>query len=125
MSYTPTEVINVKKEECKAYIKQTKLYVALTSAFLFISAVIVIILKDRSTAELDDYILAWFIAAEVLFVCSILSGCMVLSSLAKSQGDGLFDVFCRATRLFSVLQFRSFVLGIACFIALATQLVGK
>lgn len=123
MSYAPAEVINVKKEECKAYIKQTKLYMTSTPVFLFASAALVIILKDKNVAGLDDSTLVWFVAAEVLFVSSVLSGYIVLSSLARSQGDGSFDVFCRATRLFSALQFRLFVFGIVCFIALAVHLV--
>lgn len=123
MSYTPVEVLNSKKEECTAYIKQTKRYMTLTSVFLFASAVLIIILKNKSATELGNSTLAWFVAAEVLFVCSILSGYMVLGSLTKSQDDGSFDVFCKTTRLFSTLQFRSFVFGISCFIALAAHFI--
>lgn len=125
MSYTPVEVINVKKEECKACIKQTKLYMISTSVFLFASAALVLILKNKSAAELSDSTLAWFVAAEVLFMCSVLSGYMVLGSLDRSQDDGSFDAFCKATRLFSVLQFRSFIFGIVCFIVLAAHFSEK
>lgn len=121
---TPT-VTDGKKEACKTYIEQTKLLVTLASAFLFAPAALVTILKDKTSAGLDDCTLSWFVAVEVLFVFSVLSGYVVLGSLAGSQDDGSFNVFRTATRCFSLLQFGSYVVGIGVFVALAVHLVGK
>lgn len=121
----PPTVMDSKKEECQIYIKQTKLFMTLTSAFLFAPVALVMILKDKSAAELDGSTLAWFVAVEILFACSVLSGYIALNSLFKSQDNGSFDAFCKTTRLFSVLQFRLFVAGIVCSAALAVQFIGK
>ncbi|MDO8464063.1 MAG: hypothetical protein Q7S46_02255 [Gallionella sp.] len=125
MSYIPAAVIDVKKEECEAYIRQTKLYVTLTSAFLFAPVALVMILKGKSVAELDDSALVLFVVVEVLFACSVFSGYLTLGSLARSQDDGSFDVFRRTTRGFSTLQFRLFVAGIVDFVILAVYLFVK
>ena len=125
MNSNPAMIIEVKKEEHKACIKQIKRYMALASAFLFAPAVLVVTLKNKSAAGLDDSTLAWFVAAEVLFMCSVLSGGMVLGSLTKSQDDGSFDIFCSTTKLFSRLQFTLFLVGISCSAALAVHLTEK
>lgn len=113
-----------KKEECQIYIKQTKLFMTLTSAFLLAPVALVMTLKDKSATGFDGSALAWFAGVEALFACSVLSGFIVLDSLAKPQNDGSFDAFGKTTRLFSILQFRLFVAGIVCSAALAAQLIG-
>jgi hypothetical protein len=120
-----TSIPEGKKEACKTYIEQTKLLVALASAFLFAPAGLIAILKDISAAGLDSCTLTWFVVVEALFVCSVLAGYIVLGSLAGSQDNGSFDVFRKATRFFSLLQFGLYIFGIIVFIKLAVHLVAR
>jgi len=108
-----------KKEACKTYVEQTKLLVTLASAFLFAPAALIGILKDKSTVGLTDSQLSWFIAAEVSFIISVLTGYVVLATLTGSQDAGKFDVYRPATRWFSLFQFGSYLLGLVVFIKLA------
>lgn len=112
-----------KKEACKTYLEQTKLLVTLASAFLFAPAGLVTILKDKGTAKITHMQIGWFIAVEVCFILSVLAGYVVLGSLAGSQDDNSFNVFRPATRLFSLLQFITYVVGLSLFITLALMLV--
>ena len=122
MSALPT-IPDGKKEACKTYLEQTKLLVTLASAFLFAPAGLVTIMKDKASARLTYVQIGWFIAAEVCFIFSVLAGYVVLGSLAGSQDDDSFNVFRTATRLFSLLQFGAYVVGLVLFIALAVTLV--
>ena len=112
-----------KQEACKTYIEQTKLLVTLASAFLLAPAGLVAILKERTSIGISKADLCWFIAAEALFVLSVLAGYIVLGSLAGSQDEGKFDVFRTATRLWSLFQFGLYVGGMAAFGYLAVRLV--
>lgn len=113
-----------QKEAVKTYIEQTKLLVTLASAFLFAPAGLVGILKDKVGAGLSNNQLAWFVWSEVLFIVSVLAGYVVLASLAGSQADEAFDVYRCATRLSSIVQFGSYVLGLFVFMILAAKIVG-
>lgn len=112
-----------RKEACKTYIEQTKLLVTLASAFLFAPAGLITILKDRGSVGLDPTLLHWFVAVEALFVLSVLAGYVVLGSLAGSQDDGSFDVFRFSTRICSLIQFGSYLLGMIFFVLLAIELI--
>jgi hypothetical protein len=125
MNVVSTTVSEGKKEACKTYIEQTKLLVTLASAFLFAPAALVTILNNKDAADLDSCVLTSFLIIEVLFVCSVLFGYIALGCLAGSQDDGSFDVFRKATRIFSLLQFVSYVIGIGFFVAMTAQIIGK
>ena len=112
-----------KTEACKTYIEQTKLLVTLASAFLLAPAGLVAILKDKNAAGIDQCTMIWFIIVEALFVLSVLTGYVVLGSLAGSQDNGSFDIFRPATRFFSIIQFALYLIGIAMFVSLAVHLV--
>lgn len=114
-----------KQDACKTYIEQTKLLVTLASAFLFAPAGLVAILKERTSVGIAKADLCWFVAAETLFVLSVLAGYIVLGSLAGSQDEGKFDVFRLATRLWSLFQFALYVGGMSAFGYLAVRLVTK
>jgi hypothetical protein len=114
-----------KQEACKTYIEQTKLLVTLASAFLLAPAGLVAILKDWTSVGIASEELFWFVAAEVLFVLSVLAGYFVLGSLAGSQDKNQFDVFRSATRVSSLLQFGLYVGGMGAFGYLAVQLITK
>lgn len=125
MNSNPAMIIDIKKGEHKACMRQIKRYMALTSVFLLVPVALVVILKSKSAAGSDDFTLAWLVAAEMLFMCSVLSGGIVLGSLTKSQDDGSFDIFRSTTTLFSRLQFVLFLTGISCSAALAVYLTEK
>ncbi len=112
-----------RKEACKTYIEQTKLLVTLASAFLFAPPSLVAMLKDKVAVGLTNTGTCWLIVAESLFVGSVLSGYVVLGSLAGSQDDGSFNVFRGATRFFSLIQFLLYVVGLIVFIGLAVLLI--
>jgi len=112
-----------RKEACKTYLEQTKLLVTLASAFLFAPAGLVGILKDRTSAGLKYLDVGWLIAAEVLFVASVLLGYVALGSLAGSQDREEFDVYRHATRIASLGQFLTYLAGLCAFIWIAVRLV--
>ncbi|SRR5216683_1323901 len=120
---TVDPVFEGKKEACKTYMEQTKLLVTLASAFLFAPPGLVAIVKDRGEAGITGPDLGWFIAAETLFVLSVLAGYVVLGSLAGSQDSGKFDVFRPATRNASLTQIGLYVFGIILFVTLAVRIV--
>src|SRR3954463_794881 len=97
MSSQPT-VPEGRKEACKTYLEQTKLLVALASAFLFAPPGLVAILKDRQGAGAKYVHVGLFITSEALFVLSVLLGYVVLGSLAGSQDREDFDIYRPATR---------------------------
>jgi hypothetical protein len=112
-----------KAEACKTYIEQTKLLVTLASAFLFAPAGLVALLKDKDTVHLDKYTMIWFLVVEALFVLSVLTGYVVLGTLAGSQDDGSFNVYRPATMRFSLIQFGLYLGGMGMFIYLAIRIV--
>jgi hypothetical protein len=118
-----TDVSDSKKEACKTYIEQTKLLVTLASAFLFAPAALIGILKDRAAVGLTGWQLRWFVAAEVLFIFSVLAGYVVLGTVTGSQDEGKFDVYRPATQTSSLFQLGLYLCGIVVFIFLALAFV--
>ena len=112
-----------KKEACKTYLEQTKLLVTLASAFLFAPASLLAILKDRLALKIGSTDMYWFVVSEALFIASVLAGYVAVGSIAGSQDSDTFDVFRPATRIASLIQFGSYLLGIIVFIGLAVQIV--
>ena len=116
------QVSEGRKEACKTYIEQTKLLVTLSSAFLFAPPSLVAMLKDKSAVNLTSTNMCWLVWAESLFIASVLSGYIVLGTLAGSQHNNTFDVYRMATRLFSLIQFIFYIVGLIFFIRLAVLL---
>src|SRR5262249_30311916 len=112
-----------QKEAVKTYIEQTKLLVTLASTFLFAPAGLVTILKDRTSTRLDGSQLFWFVAVEIVFILSVLAGYVVLASLSGSQATNEFNVYRPATRISSLIQFGTYVLGLIMFMKLAIEIV--
>ena len=114
-----------KKEACKTYLEQTKLLVTLASAFIFAPPGLVAILKEKPSVKFGQDELYWLIAAEVLFLCSVLAGYVAIAALAGSQDVGRYDVYRPAVRWASLIQFLAYLFGVAVFIWLAVRLVGS
>ena len=114
-----------KKESVKTYIEQTKLLVALSSAFLFAPAGLVALLKDNSEVGLTGCQILWFIIAEVCFVLSVLAGYVVLASIAGWQAIGKYDVYRPATKWSSLAQIGLYIFGLFVFIGLGAGLAAR
>ena len=111
--------IDDKKEACKTYVEQTKLLVALSSAFLVAPpAMLELIHAEKGAPAITEASLRQLMIAEFLFIASVLAGYIVLGSTSGSQDDGTFDVFRVATRLWSIVQFLLYICGLVFFVLL-------
>ena len=111
-----------QKEAVKTYIEQTKLLVALSSAFLIAPAALLGVFKDRTDIGLKHAHIVQFLATEALFVLSVLAGYVVLASIAGYQHIGRFDVHRPATAIASIFQITSYIAGMMVFVFLAWSL---
>jgi hypothetical protein len=111
-----------KEEACKTYIEQTKLLVALASAFLAAPIAILGLFLGKDALLLIGKHQSLFLTAEGSFILSVLAGYVVLGALAGSQDDGSFDVYRLATRIVSWLQLISYLLGLIIFVYLIQQI---
>jgi hypothetical protein len=111
-----------QKEAAKTYLEQTKLLVALSSAFIFAPAGLVTLTKDSASIGLSNHQLRLFMTAEVFFIVSVLAGYVVLASIAGYQQANRFDVYRPATRYASLVQITVYLIGLVVFILLASSL---
>jgi hypothetical protein len=108
--------IDDRKEACKTYIEQTKLLVALASAFIIAPvALFAFARNDKGLPIIRSQELHLILSADVVFVLSVLLGYIVLGAVAGSQNDGSYNVYRPATRLFSILQLMSYLAGLILF----------
>jgi hypothetical protein len=101
-----------RKEAWKTYLEQTKLLVTLASAFLFAPAALIGILKERSGLHIKTAFLHDLLIAEFCLLVSVVAGYVTIATVAGSQDRGDFDVFRFATRVASLIQFGSYILGV-------------
>ena len=99
-----------KKDACKTFVEQTKLLVALSSAFVIAPAAVKVFL------ELKGYFT--LVSAELSFIVSVLLGDAVLGTVAGSQFKGDYDVYRTATRVASLLQLVFYVIGLILFVVI-------
>jgi hypothetical protein len=116
---TKTNDLDGKKEACKTYVEQTKLLVALSSAFLVAPPVVLV--RTSNQAVLSGQSFWWFVATEFCFVISVLLGYAVLASIAGSQDEGTYDVYRLATRTLSLLQLFSYLSRLVLFVVLIVK----
>jgi hypothetical protein len=112
-----------KKEAVKTYVEQTKLLVALASAFLVAPPALVALLKGGSVVLLTPAKVLWLIGAEIAFIISVISGYIVLASIAGWQNLGRFDVNRPATKWWSIIQFFTYLPGLLAFLGVAMALI--
>lgn len=105
-SLDPTTIEN-RKAACATFIEQTKLLTSLASAFIIAPAIVHNILTLAITWPI--------IAAEVLFILSVLCGYIAMGAIAGSQNEGEYDVTRPAVMNSGRVQFAAYVLGIAFF----------
>lgn len=104
-----------RKEAVKTFIDQTKLLVTLSSAFVVAPAAFATLLKDRATLEIASKQMKLFLAAEALFVLSVLAGYVVLATISGYQHIGRYDVHRRGTRYASLAQIATYIAGMILF----------
>jgi hypothetical protein len=116
--------IEDKKEACGTYIEQTKLLVALASAFLVAPAAFLGLIRgEKGATTIISSNLRWLTLSETMFVASVLFGYVVLGCISGSQDDGTYDVYRRETRISSFVQLGLYLLGLIFFIALVYGVV--
>lgn len=120
-----TPEVDGKLEAVKTYIEQTKLLVALASAFVLAPAGLVAIFKDRLATGLSNSQLVWFVIADVLFILSVLMGYVVLGTIAGYQHLNKFDVYRPATMTCSLLQIATYLIGLGVFIFFAFAVIAS
>lgn len=96
-----------RKEASKTYLEQTKLLIALSSAFIIAPAVI----KDITYLNKTSFI--WM---EMLFVSSVLAGYVVVGTITGIQYNRNYNVYRLATRLSSFAQLGLYLAGLIIFI---------
>lgn len=112
------QVLDDRKDALKTYVEQTKLLVTLASAFVVAPAALMAAYKAGVSFPFTLWQLRGFVFAEVMFILSVLMGYVVLATIAGSQYDGDHDVYRGATRVSSILQILTYLLGLATFILL-------
>jgi hypothetical protein len=112
-----------RKEACKTYVEQTKLLVTLASAFLLAPAALIGLVRPATGFALQ--LNEWYIivASEGCLVASVLSGYVVLGTIAGTQDSGDYDVFRAATRWSSLIQLGLYLLAISLLAYLLTSIV--
>jgi hypothetical protein len=105
-----------RKEACKTYIEQTKLLVTLASAFLIAPvALFGFAQNDKGIPAVRPHELHLILCSDIGFIVSVLLGYVVLGAVAGSQSDGSYDVYRKATRVFSILQLITYLAGLVLF----------
>ncbi|CDZ68155.1 Hypothetical protein NGAL_HAMBI2605_64390 [Neorhizobium galegae bv. orientalis] len=112
-----------RKESVKTYIEQTKLLVTLASAFVVAPTALVSVVKDRLAVPLSSEQLFTFVAAEILFILSVLLGYVVLGTLAGSQVRGEYWVYRNATMRSSLFQIGFYLAGLLAFMVFAYRII--
>jgi hypothetical protein len=105
------------KEACKTYIEQTKLLVTLASAFVVAPAAIAAFFVGKDTIPATAEMVLRLLWAEGFFVGSVLTGYLILASIAGSQQANIFDVYRPATRILSWLQIGAYIIGLIFFVS--------
>ena len=103
-----------RQEACKTFLEQTKQLITLGSAFLFAPAAFVTLDKELMALHRASTV-CWFLGTEACFVLSVVLGYVTIGTIAGTQNDGSYNVFRKATRLFSLGQFACYVFGILAF----------
>jgi len=118
-----SEIAEGKKAAVGTYMEQIKLLVTLSSAFLFAPAGLVALLKDGKDIHLRSSEVLGFLVAEGFFILSVLAGYIAMATLAGAQHEGEYNVHRLATRISSLVQFFTYLAGLAVFADLSWLLI--
>jgi hypothetical protein len=113
-----------RKEACKTYIEQTKLLVTLASAFVVAPAAVIPLFTANNRLMVSHDLVMQFFTAELSFIASVLVGYVVLATIAGSQHRDEFNVYRKATRIFSLLQIAAYVVGLYRFVQFLLTILG-
>jgi hypothetical protein len=104
------------QEALKTYIEQTKLVVTLASGFLIAPAALIPLYRSKEFGSPPAFPSLTFVLSEMALIFSIFFGYLVMGSIAGSQHANDFNVYRKATRIFSILQLTSYVIGLIFFV---------
>lgn len=112
-----------RKEALKTFIEQTKILITLASGFVLAPPAVLSFLRRPEGKPAPALPWARFTCAEGLLVASILAGYLVLSTIAGTQHQGIYDVHRPATRICSLLQIGFYLGGVVLFLSMIPALL--
>jgi hypothetical protein len=121
----PPTLVENRREACKTYIEQTKLLVTLASGFLLAPPAALSILTRGTTLIVDATKIQYLMWAEGLLVVSVLAGYFTLASIAGSQDEGEYNVYRKATVIFSLAQIGAYLIGLGVFVFLIRAVLSQ
>lgn len=107
-----------QKEALKTFGEQTKILITLASGFVLAPPAVLSFLRKPDGKPVVSLPWVQFAWAEGLLLSSVLFGYVVLSTIAGSQHQGEYDVHRPATRIFSLLQIGSYLVGVVLFLSM-------
>ena len=114
-----------RKEALKTFGEQTKILITLASGFVLAPPAVLSFLRRPDGKSISASALPWvrFTWAEGLLLASIFAGYVVLSTIAGSQHQGIYDVHRRATRICSLFQIGFYIAGFILFLSMVHALL--
>jgi hypothetical protein len=111
------------KEAVKTFSEQTKILITLASGFILAPPAVLSLFRKPDGKPIPSLPWGRFEWAEGLLVVSILAGYVVLSTIAGSQHQGIYNVHRTATRACSVLQIALYLAGVVLFLSMIPALL--
>lgn len=112
-----------RKEAVKTFSEQTKILITLASGFVLAPPAVLTLFRKPDGKAMPSLPWGRFGWAEGLLVASILAGYGVLSTIAGSQHQGIFNVHRTATRACSILQITLYLAGVVLFLSMIPALL--
>ena len=112
-----------KKEALKTFIEQTKILITLSSGFVLAPPAVLSFLRKPDGKEISGLPWARFAWAEGLLLASIFAGYVVLSTIAGSQHQGVYNVHRPATRISSLFEIGLYLAGVILFLSMVPALL--
>ena len=112
-----------RKEAVKTFSEQTKILIALASGFVLAPPAVLSFLRKPDGKLIPSLPWTQFAWAEGLLLASVFFGYVVLSTIAGSQHQGVYDVHRPATRASSLLQIGLYLAGVILFLSMIPALL--
>lgn len=118
-----TRVEEGRKEALKTFSEQTKILITLASGFVLAPPAVLSFLRKPDGKAMPALPWGRFGWAEGLLLGSIFVGYLVLSTIAGSQHQGIYNVHRLATRFCSLLQIGLYLAGVVLFLSMVPALL--
>ena len=112
-----------RKEALNTFSEQTKILITLASGFVLAPPAVLSFLRKPDGKAIPALPWARFTWAEGLLLASIFAGYLVLSTIAGSQHQGIYNVHRLATRVCSLLQIGFYLAGLILFLSMIPALL--